>query len=808
MITQINKLKEIGIFKDFNWNNDIPDFNKKNIIFGYNGCGKTTLTNIFNLFSQIDKIEKDELFADIVNDKDISEIELVFDGKKVKYNKDLANEKIWIFNTGFITGHIYDGSSSNIKQFDSKVVTKEQLKNPEIKKIEVTITVKKDTFANFKTDKEKYENEFEKIKKKYQIDFNNKISNKRLTGWNLPSHATQIDLNKIDQELDGYYKKYELSQKQDEFANDIVEIEKIFIKSIKLDFENLTIAFLKSISETAREKVEQKIATLSEVQLKNYKSLSEWFEDGLQLLKRNDSSKFYKCPLCDSDIKLKINSLIGDYESYFNDEYKILIKDLNTQSEQIDIIKEILKDNIISIEKIKTFDSKYSYLIDTDKKINYEYSLETCEKELENLQKLISDKKENVSSKVQADSLLKNLKNLVNDYNVNFLKPIHEQKTLIFQELKNQTLNESVIADKIKNLIQQKGNYDFDTFDTGNLISVYWQNENNIKNIKDDLSKLERQLESSLAKLKNESKYVNFFLKRLGIFHFEINIDNTKPKENISILYESGCTKNKLKNSISESEKSALAFAYFLSKLQYEVIDNTTTKLSECIVILDDPVSSLDERRLYSTAFLINDLLKDAGQLFVISHNLIFLKYYGNILSGDDRNDYFLNVRNNLPLLQSLPKSLSNYKTAYFQKLDDILSYINNDIDYEQAKKSIPGCIRVVLETFLSFKLYILKQGSSTNKYLSPGLDKLIKTLSGHIGLFKKYEKVEDIDHENIISKLEFIKKTTDPQCHGSPQNIDEFNFIDEAELKLISRDALNIIKFFDNVHYNQIQNG
>ena len=54
MITKISKLKGFGIFQDFTWN-DLTTFKKKNLIYGLNYSGKTTLSKLFQNLEFKDK---------------------------------------------------------------------------------------------------------------------------------------------------------------------------------------------------------------------------------------------------------------------------------------------------------------------------------------------------------------------------------------------------------------------------------------------------------------------------------------------------------------------------------------------------------------------------------------------------------------------------------------------------------------------------------------------------------------------------------------------------------------------------------
>jgi len=47
MIKRIEFIKKFGIFSNFRWNDNLPEFAKLNLIYGWNYSGKTTLSRIF-----------------------------------------------------------------------------------------------------------------------------------------------------------------------------------------------------------------------------------------------------------------------------------------------------------------------------------------------------------------------------------------------------------------------------------------------------------------------------------------------------------------------------------------------------------------------------------------------------------------------------------------------------------------------------------------------------------------------------------------------------------------------------------------
>lgn len=75
-----------------------------------------------------------------------------------------------------------------------------------------------------------------------------------------------------------------------------------------------------------------------------------------------------------------------------------------------------------------------------------------------------------------------------------------------------------------------------------------------------------------------------------------------------------------LAKNLSEGEKTAISLAYFVASLE----DKNTT-LSDTVVFLDDPISSLDANHLFNTYAFIRNRLLGCEQLFVSTHNLDFL---------------------------------------------------------------------------------------------------------------------------------------------------------------------------------------
>ncbi len=82
----------------------------------------------------------------------------------------------------------------------------------------------------------------------------------------------------------------------------------------------------------------------------------------------------------------------------------------------------------------------------------------------------------------------------------------------------------------------------------------------------------------------------------------------------------------------SEGELTAIAFIYFIVQLgdqEFSVADG--------VVVIDDPVSSLDSSSVYQAFAFLKKAVKDAKQVFLLTHNFTFLRLVLNWLKNDNK---------------------------------------------------------------------------------------------------------------------------------------------------------------------------
>lgn len=201
------------------------------------------------------------------------------------------------------------------------------------------------------------------------------------------------------------------------------------------------------------------------------------------------------------------------------------------------------------------------------------------------------------------------------------------------------------------------------------------------------------------------------------------------------------------KNTLSEGDKSTLAFAFFIASLERE------PDLDKQIVIFDDPLSSLDENRRLGTVGLLADLSPRLEQLCVFTHKMDFL----GMLYDGIRVKAVLRLKSDTKGSRIEAFDMEEERKAEIAQLfDDMGRYLNED--YGSTPVDMQGKIRKVFEIILKHKYY----RSLTNEIRGKkSLGDLIRTLheKGRISVVTKDRlfqlcRLSDVAHHGALAQL------------------------------------------------------
>ncbi|MEO5570462.1 MAG: AAA family ATPase [Bacteroidia bacterium] len=238
------------------------------------------------------------------------------------------------------------------------------------------------------------------------------------------------------------------------------------------------------------------------------------------------------------------------------------------------------------------------------------------------------------------------------------------------------------------------------------------------------------------------------------------------------------------KDCLSEGDKSTIALAFFLSKL--DIDPNRQDK----ILIFDDPLSSLDTNRRTYTIGIIKALFQQMKQVVVLSHNEYFLHEIGKDIRAADKTT--LRLMENFAAKESKIETCDLdelVKNDYFKHIEALEAFrINPD---HAIKDIVLGWLRNVLESHLRFKFYKEIRSMTGQKTFG----RLIDFLNTSGVIFR-----DNVNRTTIIANLYLINSVSWKQHHGTPMpNFATIginpNSITGAELDNLIQDTLNLIE-------------
>jgi len=305
--------------------------------------------------------------------------------------------------------------------------------------------------------------------------------------------------------------------------------------------------------------------------------------------------------------------------------------------------------------------------------------------------------------------------------------------------------------------------------------------EKELKEAQDDLQLLDEKiaaLEREIVEHRRPAEQLNEDLREyLG--HDELRLE---VRDTGYIITRGGVPAE----SLSEGEMTAIALLYFLKSLEDRDFD-----LANGVVVLDDPVSSLDANALYLAFGFIRERTKDAGQLVIFTHNFTFFRQVRNWfhhLPNQNKKDisrrparfYMLNcVRDGnqrCATICQLDPLLEEYESEYHYLFACIYRAASSDTTGTlEQNYSLPNMARRLLESFLAFRR---------------------PEISGD--LWKKMGSV-DFEEAKKLRILRFLHTHSHSDTVGEPEH--DLSLLTEAESVL--KNLLELIESEDKAHYD-----
>ena len=666
-------------------------FDKLNLIYGRNGSGKSTLSKIFNFINENDKVAIEALKP--LESDGIPALSLRVGGANVTLNSLQTPFYFQVFNQEFIDSNLYIPNAKDRSQltnyYEFSLGKVSVLKEQEIDTLKAEIDAINVQLSPIDT----------RLTTKFPSKTIAKIRGIKATP-NADAEITSLQAQIQDLKSVEHYKNRK-------------KLSPLALTKPDLDTSVFTLN-IESLSKEAQEKVELHIAN-------NLKERDvTWLETGTQLVNESDNCPFCAQPLANSNIFSLYQDFISDSYTKASDKFELdsdkFELDVRAIGCKIDDLEALVKSNS---EIIKTWSDRI-------KDFNPQYDF----KDLESLSTSIELECVNLIKEKKKDLLLETNFTKFNQlfdsifrgfdfsaYNSE-VQEFNEQVTKFLNELA--TGSTQSLQAKIDNIEETKKRFETEVVDDlVNHKSLSDDKKDKTRKIKELKEEIDKDQEGSVKEHKDS---INLLLKN---FHSMIRIkeldkDNkgkggsTRLKYVITFIDKELSVENVDDNKhifehvLSLGDRSALALAFFLSKFAKANSDNS-------IVVLDDPMSSLDNYRKDATIVEIEKLINNGYQTIVFSHDPFFLseiqKY--SILSQHTKCfEIDVSYKKSNPLkadssqyISSQMVERSDYDShvlhSYHKEYNKLYDFVADAKD--ESKVEVARSIRPILEAHLRF---------------------------------------------------------------------------------------------------------
>ncbi len=712
-ITNLN-IKKARNFKDFDWDSDkLGVFKNLNLIYGWNGSGKTTLSDIFRMVEKGGDIQDESIedFTIICGEETIQKNQL-------KSNRNLPSIKV--FNRSFIEENIFNTSGKlplilqigkeNIEEHQKLELDKENLK-----KLEASLSQKNNEHTNSTKSFDKFCTEKARSIKRELIG-SNLTEHKNYNAKNFKNTMQSIIDNPTDKDNPS---GYELSEEK------INELKKIIDSNPQEKIKELSFSWpdLETIQENVKSLLEKSVVSESIPHLKDNGDLAEWVRSGLKIHKEKGLTH---CEFCESVL---LPARLDQLKKHFNKEFDELIGGLDQNQIAIDLETKKLND-IEFPDKARFYRQFYE---------KYEHHLSALKKYRDNVVVFLESLKTALDKKRNNLFLCTKFKETApqntDDYQaINDLIKDHNKQTDTYDKSIQEAAKElerALVFENLDEFKKQKNDID-------NCQKAKENIEGKINTLKTTIDSLEKDITNHRVPAE---KINEDLIKYLG--HQDITLKVMSDKTGYALFRGEKRAAN-----LSDGEKTAIALLFFLQSLEA-----SNFEIKESIVVIDDPVSSLDENSLFTAYSFIKNKIKNAGQIFILTHNHQFFLtikrwFYSHRNNNNQNAAVFQTIRNegkSFSTIQTLDPLLQKFESEYHYLFSVIWKYSQTNQCGLSEYYHLPNIARRLLEGFFSFRFPQSNELRKSFKNLKSDNNISLDEIERFVGAYSHSDSMESL---------------------------------------------------------------
>lgn len=685
MLSKINRTEGLGlVFQDFRWAAATAPFKKFNLIYGWNGCGKTTLTRLFDLLSAPDGASGVSYFVETDDGQSYSET-------------DTFPSPVRVFNQHYV--------STNVRVLESatnkiSVLLGEQNQEllRQIEADETTLNgVAGDTGQpGLLREHQGLSRKAERLEKENNAAFTEiaKAISAATTGAGLATRSYRAPEAKRD--FAALAEPAPLTERQ--LETNILSLRQTLLPEEPL----LTFPQLDS-GDAAPDVVDKALATAARIlpqtvtavlieRLAANPDIAEWVEQGIKLHTTHGSPS---CEYCGNEIP---TARITEFAEHFNDADRAMKAD-------IEETLSALRQAYALLDKFQAPDTRRLY---DELQPEYQTALDGFEEARRTVLQEVTGLGESFKQKRSRPGEALSLPVAPNTSGlraslaaVNDLLGRHNAKSQEFEKQKRATAA-SVTNHYLSTIHEDVSKRSSDL----NELRVELERRRlEISEVRERIATHRAAISSDHHACDQINQALCAFLGRNELRFVPDEGDPEKPGTVTGYRILRG---EEPATHLSEGERTAVAFVYFVVHLADGQFDT-----AKGIVVVDDPMSSLDSNSVYQAFSYLKNAVKDCGQVFVFTHNFEFLKLlltWREYAHLKRQTGYYMvnNVIENgvrQARIEPMDKELCEYESEYhylFKTLRKMQAEQNGSV---AAAYPIANIARKLWETYLMFRV-------------------------------------------------------------------------------------------------------
>ena len=744
-INRISRLRGCGIFRSFKWPSDLPEFGQYNLIYGWNGTGKTTLSRLLR-------------DLELRRRPTMGEAVLRMSGNDVPGDSfPQSTLQIRVFNREFVGKNVFPvggGDMPPIFVLGAENVER-QRKVEYLKKDRAAAQAKLESARTAEQPAD------------YDVDrfcIRNARSIKdtlRTSG-----HSPYNNYNKTNFRVQAG----EMADASDSITHLLTDTEHKTLlarhkgtQKPRVGGVSYVLPDFKTIADRATGFLSTTVVAAAIDGLRDNATLANWTRQGL-MLHRDGTPE--RCLFCDQPLTaLRLDTL----EAHFSAEYGRLIQHIDQEIEELRAASEASE-----ALQIPSAADLYEHLGP---------ELQSCERKV---REALVSARHFLAAVVQA---------------------LEAKKLRAFEAVKLEHDTPPVDADIVAklNAVIRKHNEEGNAFDT--LVEEARQRlaKHAIATSLEEFIRLREAAARATADRKEQERTVRALDNEIAELEREI-VEHRQPAEELNEdlrtylghgelcleIKETGysITRGGMSaHTVSEGETTAIALLYFLKSLHDRRFD-----LEHGVVVLDDPVSSLDGNALFLAFAFVRERTGDAGQLFILTHNFSFFRQVRNwfrYLKGQRRKivsdrpaQLFMldskqedNVRSST--IRELAPLLAAYESEYHYLFSRIHKAATGSVSQDlEEYYALPNMARRMLEAFLAFR----------TPHISGGLRQQMNAVP--------------FDEAKKLRILRFLHT----HSHSIPVGEPEHDLTALAETPAVLKDLMEMIESLDSEHFSAMK--